>query len=119
VSILGEWYEMASVRILNTHPRVRRARRFGSVESRSTLSDVAGKPLLAALEQALSGCADHVGHLEGRPWHLLRTATRIAAPRKRQRVEGARDGLQVLLRKVEINGSLLQIAMPQQDLDGP
>jgi len=78
-----------------------------------------GKPLLAALEEAFSGCADDIGHLNGRPRHLLGTVPRIVAPGKRQRVEGTRSGVQALLRKVEIDGGLFQIAMAQQNLDGP
>ena len=31
-----------------------------------------GKPLLALLVKALSGCADHIGHLNWWPRHLLR-----------------------------------------------
>src|SRR5580704_8567950 len=78
-----------------------------------------GEPLWAALEEALSGCADHIGHLDRWSRHLLGTVPRVAIPRQRQRVERARRGVQVLLRKVEIDGGLLQIAMPQQNLDGP
>ena len=77
------------------------------------------EPLLAALEEALSGCADHIGHLDRWPRHLGRTVAGIAIPRQGQRVERARGGVQVLLRKVEIDGGLFQIAMPQQNLDGP
>jgi hypothetical protein len=78
-----------------------------------------GKPLLAALEEALSGCADHVSHLDGRPGHLLRIGACPAFPRQRQRVERAGGGVQVLLRKVEINRGLFQVAMAQQNLDSP
>ena len=78
-----------------------------------------GKPFLAAFEELFSGCADHIGHLDGRPWHLLRTATRIAVPRQRQRIERTGRGVQVVLRKVEVDGGLFQIAVAQQNLDGP
>ena len=78
-----------------------------------------GKPFLAALKEAFSDCTDDIGHLNGRPRHLLCTVPRIVAPRKRQRVEGTRSGVQALLRKVEIDGGLFQIAMAQQNLDGP
>ena len=70
-----------------------------------------GEPLSAVLEKALSGCADDIGHFKGRPRHLLRAAACIALPRKRQRVERARSGVQALLRKVEIDCGLFQIAM--------
>src|SRR6202011_4821442 len=69
--------------------------------------------------KALSGCADNVGHLDGRPRHLLRTVAGIVFPGQGQRVERARGSVQAFLRKVEIDGGLLQIAIPQQDLDGP
>src|ERR1700674_552047 len=78
-----------------------------------------GEPLLAALKEALSGCADHIGHLDRWPRHLLRAVSAIAIPCQRQRVERARGGVQVLLRKVEVDGGLFQIAMSQQNLDGP
>jgi hypothetical protein len=73
----------------------------------------------AVFEKALSGCADDVGHLDGRPRHLLRTVAGIVFPGEGQRVERARGSVQAFLRKVEIDGGLFQIAMPQQDLDGP
>jgi hypothetical protein len=63
--------------------------------------------------------ADHIGYLDGRPWHLLRTAARIAVPRQRQRIERTGRGVQVVLRKVEVDGGLFQIAVAQQNLDGP
>src|SRR5262249_13435196 len=78
-----------------------------------------GEPLLAALEEVLSGCADHIGHLDRWPRHLFRTVVGVAIPRQGQRVERAGGGVPVLLRKVEIDGGLFQIAMPQQNLDGP
>src|SRR5258708_37244106 len=78
-----------------------------------------GEPLLTALEEALTGCADDIGHLDGWPTYLLRVVTGLAMAGKCQRVERAGGGVQVLLRKVEINGGRLQIAMAQQNLDGP
>ena len=75
-----------------------------------------GKPFSAVFEKALSGCADDVGHLDGRPRHLLRTVAGIVFPGEGQRVERARGSVQAFLRKVEIDGGLFQIAMPQQDL---
>ena len=78
-----------------------------------------GEPLLAALEEAFSRGAEDIGHLEGRPWHLLRTAAGIAIFRQGQGVERTGGGVQVLLRQVRIDGSLFQIAMTQQNLDGP
>ena len=70
-------------------------------------------------KKLFSGCADHIGHLDGWPRHLLRTAAGVAIPRQRQRVERARGSVQVLLREVEIDGGLFQIAMAEQNLDGP
>jgi hypothetical protein len=78
-----------------------------------------GEPSLAALKEALSGCANHIGHLDRWPRHLLRTVAGIAIPRQRQRVERAGGGVQVLLRKVKVDGGLFQITMSQQNLDGP
>jgi hypothetical protein len=78
-----------------------------------------GEPLLVALVEAWSCCADHIGHLNGWPRHLLRTAAGISTPGQWQSVERTGRGVQVLLRKVEIDGGLFQIAMTQQNLDGP
>lgn len=78
-----------------------------------------GKPPLTALEEAFPGCAHHIGHLDRRPRHLFRTTGCIAFPRQRQGVQRARGGVQVLLRKMKIDGGLFQIAMAQQNLDGP
>ena|ERR1700680_5138565 len=78
-----------------------------------------GEPLLVALVEAWSCCADHIGHLNRWPRHLLRAAAGIAIPGKWQSIERTGGGVQVLLRKVEIDGGLFQIAMAQQNLDGP
>jgi hypothetical protein len=77
------------------------------------------EPLLGALEEALSNCADDIGHLDRWPRHLLGTVAGVAILGQGQRVEWAGGGVQVLLRKMEIDGGLFQIAMPQQNLDGP
>ena len=78
-----------------------------------------GKPLLTALEEALSGCADHIGHLEGWPRHLLCTAAVGALGAEEQSVERAGCSVQMLLGKVEVDGGLFQIAMAQQNLNRP
>jgi hypothetical protein len=78
-----------------------------------------GKPLATAVEKARPSCADDVGHLNGRPRHLLRIVAGVAFPGKRKRVERARGSVQALLRKVEIDGGLFQIAVSEQDLYSP
>src|ERR1700689_3979245 len=73
-----------------------------------------GKPLLTALEEALSGCADHIGHLQRWPAHLRLCWGR----RQSERVQRTRGGAEISRRKMKVDGGLLQIAMPQQNLDG-
>jgi hypothetical protein len=48
---------------------------------------------LAAFEEALSGCAYYISHLDRWPRHLLRTVAGVAIPRQGQRVERARGGV--------------------------
>lgn len=75
---------------------------FGGVEP--------GEPLSAALVQALSCCADHIGRLNGcRSIYFAR----IAVAGKRQRVERAGCGVHVSLREMEIDSGLFQFAMPR------
>jgi hypothetical protein len=72
-----------------------------------------GEPLLAVLEEALPCCADDIGHLDRRPRHLLRTTAVLAIFGQWQRVQRTGGRVQVLLRKVEIDSGLFQIAMTQ------
>jgi hypothetical protein len=76
------------------------------------------KPPLAALEETFPGCADHVGHLDRWPRHLLCAVACIALPHEGQRVEWARGSVEALLRKMEVDSGLFQIAMAQENLDG-
>jgi hypothetical protein len=74
--------------------------------------------VLAAFEEAVSGGADHIGHLDGWPRHLLRTAAVAAIGGERQSVERTGGGVEAVLREVKVDGRLFQIAMAQQNLDG-
>ena len=77
------------------------------------------EPLSAALVEALSCCADHISHLNGWPRHLLGNTAVIAMGGECQSVERAGGGVEMVLREMEIDGGLFQIAMAQQNLDGP
>jgi hypothetical protein len=97
---------------LGTRIRVSAKRGGAAAEDRVQHFQVKpGEPLRAAIEEGFSGCADHIGHLDGRPRHLLLSVVAIAIARQRQRVERARGGIQVLLREMEINGGFSQIAV--------
>jgi hypothetical protein len=75
--------------------------------------------VLAAFDEAVSGGADHIGHLDGWPRHLLRTTAAVAAiGGKRQSVEWTGSGVEAVLREVKVDGRLFQIAMAQQNLNG-
>jgi hypothetical protein len=51
------------------------------------------EPLVAASKEGFSGCADHIGHLDGWPRHLLRATAGVAIPHQRQRIERARGSV--------------------------
>ena len=68
-----------------------------------------------ALEKCGPGGADDVGHLQRRPVHGCLRGVRLAG---RQRVERARGGLQMPVRKMQVDGGRLQVTVPQQELDG-
>jgi len=76
------------------------------------------EPLLAALEEALSNCADDIGHLDRWPRHLLRAGRSGAGGKHRQGIQRAGGSAEMPLRHVDINSGLLQIAVAEQNLDG-
>src|ERR1035438_9685651 len=65
-------------------------------------------PLAASLEEASSCGADEIGHLQGRPAHLLLL---YGAVFQLQRVQGTRGGVKMALRKMQIDGGVFQIAV--------
>src|ERR1039458_3508162 len=69
-----------------------------------------GEPFPAAFEEAGSGCADQVGHLQWWPRHLFRG--------ERERVQGAGRGPHMALRQVDVNHGFAQVGMAEQQLDG-
>ena len=77
-----------------------------------------GEPFPATIEEGVSGGADHVGHLDGWPQHLLRASAVVVFAAQGQSVERTGRGVQMLLGEVEIDRGLLQITMAQQNLDG-
>ena len=72
-------------------------------------------PLAASLEEGSSRGADEIGHLQGRPAHLLLL---YGAVFQLQRVQRAGGRVKMALRKMQIDGGLFQIAVAQQDLNG-
>ena len=64
-----------------------------------------------AIEEYRPGGADDVGHLQRRPLHGVLFS--LAAVQSK-RVKGAGGGLQMAMRKMQVNRGRLQIAMPQQ-----
>ena len=76
------------------------------------------EPLLAALEEALSHCADDIGHLDRWRRHLRRVGLAAAGGKHRQGIQRAGGSAEVPLRHVDINSGLLQIAVTEQNLDG-
>src|ERR1017187_2869000 len=69
-----------------------------------------GEPFPAAFEEAGSGCADQVGHLQWWPRHLFRG--------ERERVQGAGRGPHMALRQEDVNHGFAQVGMAEQQLDG-
>jgi len=72
-----------------------------------------GEPFPAAIEEGVSRGADHIGHLDGWPRHLLSTTAVVAFATQGQSVERTGRGVQVLLREVQIDRGLFQITMAQ------
>ena len=73
------------------------------------------EPVAVSFEESGSRSADEIGHLQGRPVHLFVPVWFVS---QRQRVQRTGGGVEMALRKVEVNGGLFQIAMAQQDLNG-
>jgi len=71
--------------------------------------------LWLAFVKALSGCADHIGHLNRWPRHLLRIGARANIGRAFQRAGCSAD---MPLRHMDIDRGLLQIAVAEENLDG-
>src|SRR5713101_2676087 len=71
------------------------------------------EPVAVSFEEGRSRSADEIGHLQGRPVHLFVPVWFVV---QLQRVQRTGGGVEMALRKVEVNGGLFQIAMAQQDL---
>jgi hypothetical protein len=74
--------------------------------------------LPAALEEVVSGGADHIGHLDGWPRHLFRTAAAEASGGEGQSVERTGGRVETVLREVKVDRCFFQIAMAKQNLNG-
>ena len=77
-----------------------------------------GKPLLAVLEEVLSGGTDNVSHLHRWRRHLLGFRGLAVVAEDGQRIQRAGGRTKMLLRNVQINRGLFNIAVPQQHLNG-
>ena len=77
-----------------------------------------GKPLLAVLEEVLSGGADNVSHLHRWRRHLLGFRGLAVVAEDGQRIQRAGGRTKMSLRNVQINRGLFNIAVPQQHLNG-
>ena len=56
-----------------------------------------GKPSPAALKERISRCADHIGHFQRRPHHLLGLGRVSATGEDRQRIQRAGSGAEMPL----------------------
>src|SRR4051794_17460167 len=78
-----------------------------------------GEPLLALLVKALSGCADHIGHLNRWPRHLRRARWAGTGSKHRQGIQRAGGSADMPLGHMKVDGGLLQIAVAEENLDSP
>ena len=62
------------------------------------------EPVAISFDECVSRSADQISHLERWPAHLLFQL---------QRIQRARDGVKMTLRKMQVDGGLFQIAMAQ------
>ncbi len=76
------------------------------------------EPTAMVREELLSRDANQIGHLQWRPWHLLRSALSVVRGVQLQRVQRTGDGMEVPRRQMQIQGGLLEITVSEQDLDG-
>jgi len=65
-------------------------------------------PLAASFDESSACDADEIGHLEGRPAHLLLLRRRAF---QLQRVQRTRGRVEVTFGKMEVDGGLFQITM--------
>src|ERR1700722_20932875 len=77
-----------------------------------------GEPLLALLVKALSGCADHIGHLNRWLRHLLCTRRTGTGGEHRQGIPRTGGSADMPLRHMDVDRGLLQIAVAEENLDG-
>src|ERR1700692_2929622 len=66
------------------------------------------EPLAVSFEEGRSRAADEIGHLQGRPAHLLLLCGPVS---QLQRVQRTRGGAEMTLRKMQVDGGLFEIAM--------
>ncbi len=77
------------------------------------------QPPVATFDEVRPRGADKIGHLQRRPIHLLFRPLLGRRRRQRQRVERAGGLAQMLLGQMKVDCGLFQIAVPEQNLDGP
>src|SRR5580658_1668436 len=77
-----------------------------------------GEPLPALLVKTLSGCADHIGHLNRWPGHLSGTRWVGTGGKHRQGIQRTGSRADMPLRNMDIDRDLLQITVAEENLDG-
>jgi len=75
-----------------------------------------GDPVVAAFDEGLSSLADDIGHLQERPAHLrlLLFLAFLFSGCQYQCVQRACGGAEMASGKMQVDGGLFQIVMPQQ-----
>ena len=66
------------------------------------------EPLAISFDESSSCAADEIGHLQGRPAHLLLLCGPVF---QRQRVQRTGDRVEMTLGKMEVDGGLFEITM--------
>jgi hypothetical protein len=93
--------------------------RTATLDRQQHFEMLSGEPVATPFDECLSRGADQIGHLQGRPRHLFRIAVVVALASQWENVERTGGGVEAVLREVEIDSGLFQIAMAQQNLYGP
>ena len=77
-----------------------------------------GEPFPAALKERFSCGADHIGHLHGRPRHLLVVGRFRVGCVDRQRIERTDRGRDVAPGEMEVDHRLPQVGVAEEQLNG-
>jgi len=75
-------------------------RRAAAQDSSQHFDMQPGKPLATTVPECRPSSADDIGHLDGRPLHLLGAGRILGCGEHRKRIQGAGGGAQMALRQV-------------------